>query len=72
MSTPSLEKMYLVERPADALHGATLHLALDIAGVDGGAGILHGRVADDRGLPGLLVDLHIGTVHGEHDRRRRH
>src|SRR6202011_4300422 len=37
----------LVQRPADALGHAALHLALDIARVDGAADVLHRGVADD-------------------------
>ena len=59
----------LVERPADALRHAALVLALDVARVDGAAGILDRRVAQDRDLAGLGVDLDVGDVGGEARRR---
>src|SRR3989442_2782768 len=39
--------VFLVESPADALHGPALELALDVGRMEGPAGILTGRVAQD-------------------------
>ena len=45
-----VEEVFLVQRPADALHAPALHLPFDVAGMDRLAGVLHGRVAQDRDL----------------------
>ena len=76
--------VFLVQRPADALHGAALYLAFDKAGVNGGADILKRRVAQNLDLARVRIDLYIHDVHGEgrtgaawfdrgagHDRRAR-
>ncbi len=55
----------LVQGPADALDGAALHLALDVGGVNGGAAVLHGRVAQDRDLARVGVHRDIHDVGGE-------
>ena len=70
----------LVQRPADALNNPTLHLALDVTGVDRPSGVLGGRVAKNCDLAGLRVNLDIADVGrkrrprtsgGERDRRRQ-
>src|SRR5450631_1141701 len=58
-----------VERPANALRDAALHLALDIAGVDGAADILHGGVADyahdaEFGIDFDVADMRAKTAFG--------
>ena len=60
-----LPHVLLAERPADALDGAALHLPLDVAGVDGGAGVLDGGEAEDIDLARLGVDLDVDDVAGE-------
>ena len=55
----------LVERPADALHAAALHLPLDVAGMDGLAGVLHRGEAQDRDLAGFGIHLDVGDTAGE-------
>ena len=55
----------LVQRPADALHGAALDLPLHVARVDGAADILHRGVAHDGDLAGLTVHLHIADMRAE-------
>src|SRR5262249_29712955 len=57
--------VFLVERPADALRGPALKLALDITRMDGFAGILGDQVAQHRGTPGLAVDLDIANMVGK-------
>jgi hypothetical protein len=58
-AAPLVVDVFLAECPADALGHAALDLALDIAGVDGAAGILRCRVAQDLDVPGLGIDLDI-------------
>src|SRR3954470_10523301 len=55
----------LVQRPADALGYAALELALDIAGVDGAADVLHGGVADDTRDAEIDVDLDVADMRAE-------
>src|SRR5215469_11788067 len=52
----------LVERPADALRHTSLHLALDIGGMDRPAHILDRRVAQSLDVAGLQVDLDIANM----------
>src|SRR5262249_32748351 len=52
----------LVQRPADALHDAALHLALDVLRVDGAARILRANVTQDLHLPGFGVDLDVAEL----------
>src|SRR5262245_57899203 len=55
----------LVERPTDTLHGATLHLALDVAGMHRLARILHDRIAQDLDRTRLGIDLDVADVRAE-------
>ena len=55
----------LIEGPADALHGAALHLPLHIARMNRLADILHGGVAQNRDLACLRIDLHVDNVRRE-------
>src|SRR5215510_13232145 len=55
----------LVERPTDTLHGATLHLALDVAWMHRLARILHDRIAQDPDRTRLAIDLDIADVGAE-------
>ena len=55
----------LGERPANALHGPTLDLALDVRGMNGLTHVLHCGVAQNLDLAGVWIDLHIDDVHGE-------
>ena len=55
----------LVERPADALRGAALELALHVARVHGLARVLGHGVAEDGHAPGLGVDLDVDQVGAE-------
>ena len=55
----------LIERPADALHAAALHLPFDIAGVNRLADILDRGVTQDRNFTGLRVHLNIDDVRGK-------
>ena len=57
-----VEDVLLVERPADPLDRATLHLTLDIARVNGLAGVLNRRVAEHRDLAGFRIDLDVTQV----------
>ena len=57
--------IFLVEGPADALRDAALQLALDIGGMNGGADILHGGVAEDFDRAGFLVDFHVADMGAE-------
>ena len=52
----------LVQPPADALHASALHLALDVARVDGLAGILCNRESQYVHLAGFRVYLDIDQV----------
>src|SRR5665811_967424 len=47
--------VFLVQRPADPLRDAALHLALDITRMDGAADVLHRGVADDAHDPELGI-----------------
>src|SRR5712691_9860165 len=55
----------LVQRPADTLYGPALELSLDVRRVEGAAGILSDRVAQDRHAPGLGIDLEVDEVRAE-------
>src|SRR5262249_35206232 len=55
----------LVERPADALGHAALHLALDIARMDRSPHVLHRGVAQYFDVAGLLIDLDVADVRAE-------
>ena len=55
----------LVQRPADALHGTALQLALDIGRMDCRADVLRRRVAADRDDSGVAIHLHVADVHAE-------
>src|SRR5215510_950021 len=52
----------LVERPSDTLHGATLHLALDVAWMHRLARVLHDRIAHDLDRTRLGIDLDVADV----------
>src|SRR4029077_5312412 len=52
-------EVLLVERPADPLHGATLHLAFDVARMDRLAGVLGYRGPQNLDLAGLGIDLDV-------------
>src|SRR5258705_1494902 len=54
--------VFLVQRPADPLRNAALHLALDIARMDGAADVLHRGVADDAHDPEFGIDLDVADV----------
>ena len=54
-----------VQRPADALHGAALELALDIGRMDRRADILRRGVAVDGDAAGVLVHLEVDAVHAQ-------
>ena len=54
--------VFLVQRPTDALHRPALHLSLDIAGVNGLAGILDRGVAQDGDFAGFAVNFDIDHV----------
>jgi len=57
--------VFLVERPADTLGNAALHLALHIGGVDRAADILERRVAHDPHDTEFDIHLDIADVRGE-------
>ena len=52
----------LVQRHADALGDAALHLAFDVGRVDRGTGVLDGGVAEDIDLARVGIDLDIDDV----------
>ena len=54
-----------VQRPSDALGAATLHLALDVARVNGFARVLNDGEPQDVDLAGVGIDLHVDDVSGE-------
>src|SRR4051812_17299510 len=54
--------VFLIERPADALDGATLKLTFDLHRVNRLAGVLHDGIALDVDAAGLPVDLDIRDV----------
>ena len=58
----------LVERLRDRLHDAAVHLALDDHRVDHVAAVVDRRVALDRDLARLAVDLDLGDVRAERER----
>ena len=60
-----IEAVFLVERPADALHGAALYLAFHIAGMNGLAAVLHGGKAQQVNLARFRVNFHVGDIDGE-------
>ncbi len=60
--TVLVEDVLLVERPSDPLGRTALHLALDVARVDGFAGVLNGRVAEHRDPAGFWIDLDVTHV----------
>ena len=55
----------LVQRPADPLDRASLHLTLDVVGVDRGAGILDGGEARHRGATRLAIKVDVRQVDRE-------
>ena len=57
-----VEAVFLVERPANALHGAALNLALHLAGVDSLAAVLDG---------GEPEQFHFAGIGVKPQRRRR-
>ena len=61
----AVDVVFLVQRPADALHHAALYLAFDIAGMDGPSGVLQSGVAQDGHLAGVRVNLHVHDVQSE-------
>ena len=65
----AVEHVLFVQRPADPLHGPPLHLAFDVAGMNRLAGILNGRVAQDRHLARVGIDLDVDDVRAEAVRR---
>ena len=54
--------VFLVQRPADALYGTALHLALDISRVDRFPDILERRVPDHPDDPELHIDLDVADM----------
>ena len=59
------EVILFVQRPADALHRASLDLPFHVAGMHCLAGILNRRIAQDFGFPGFRVNLNVHQVHTE-------
>ena len=57
--------VFLVERPADSLHGTALYLALHVGRVDGPSRVLNRGEAQHVDLAGLGVDHGVGEVAGE-------
>ncbi len=57
-----VEEVLFVERPADPLDRAALHLTFHIAGMDGFASILHRGVAQYIHLARLRVYFHVNDV----------
>ena len=57
--------VFLVERPADALHRAALELTLDVGGMDRLTGILQHGVAQHGDPAGLAVDLDVDQMGAE-------
>src|SRR5262245_28726342 len=57
--------IFLVERPSDTLHGATLHLTLDVAWMHRLARVLHDRIAQDLDRTRLGIDLDVADVGAE-------
>src|SRR5262249_61578289 len=55
----------LVESPADPLGHAALHLALDVAWMDGATDVLECGVAQNGHLARLGIDLNIANVRSE-------
>src|SRR5262245_8076809 len=54
-----IEKVFLVERPANALHRSSLHLSLDVARMHRLACVLYSSVSEDGRLTRVGVDLDI-------------
>ena len=54
--------VFLVERPADPLGHAALHLTFHIAGMDGPSNVLDSRVAQHVHLAGFLVHGHVNHM----------
>ena len=54
-----------VERPADALHSAALHLTFDRQRVDGAADVLHNRQIEQVDIAGFFIDLDFGDLGAE-------
>ena len=60
-----MEYVLLVQRPADTLHGAALHLSFHIAGVDGETGVEDGDVFDVRVQDRVVLqDYHVAARAG--------
>ena len=59
-----VEEILLVQGPADALDRPTLHLSLDIAGVDRLARVLNRREPGDVRLAGVRVHGYVHEMHG--------
>ena len=55
----------LVERLAEALHDAAVHLAIDQQRIDDDAAIVHGDVALDLDLAGIAIDFRHDDVGAE-------
>ena len=64
-STLVIEEVLFVQRPADALHRASLDLPLHVAGVHGFTGVLQRGVPQDVHLAGLGIYLHVHDMDGE-------
>src|SRR5262249_35806963 len=60
-----IEKILFIERPANSLDRASLHLSLHIARMHGLARVLDGGVSEDGRLARFEVDLHVGDMDAE-------
>ena len=66
-----VHEVLFVERPADALSGATLHLVLNVSRVDRLASILEHAVAHHIGLARIGIDIEVANVQSERIPRGR-
>src|SRR5262245_7500206 len=57
-----IEKIFFIERPANSLYRAALHLSFDIARMHSLACVLHSGVPEDGRLTRVGVDLDIGDM----------
>ena len=57
--------VFLVQGPADALHGAALQLALDITRVDRRADVLDRGIADHRRTARFRIDFDVADMRAE-------
>src|SRR5260370_19444799 len=54
-------KIFFVERPAESLHGATLHLSFDVARMNRLARVLRDGASQDLYFAGVWIDLDVNA-----------